>query len=142
MSIPAIVSAQGSAIPLRNISYHIIDRLEIKTGLATSIFTAVQPYRRGDVASYAIAIDTTFGGLTSKDHYDLNYIFKDNNEWLGQSQYPTRLTSKNELVYQKAFEDSTGTYYKLEPNQTVSSQTSDYYFTTKKRKNHFNIKRE
>jgi hypothetical protein len=129
---PAILKAQGSGIPLGNNSYHIYDRLEIKTGQTSPLYSAIQPYRRGDVAAYAIAIDTTFEGLTSRDKNDLSYIFKDNNEWLGQSQYSTTLVGKNEPVYQKVYIDSTQTLYKLVPSQSVSSQTSDYYITTKK----------
>ena len=129
---PSIFKAQGSGIPLGNSAYQIYDRLEIKTGLSSPIFSAVQPYRRGDVAAFAIAVDTTFEGLTKKDRYDLTYIFKDNNEWLGQSEYQTTLTGKNEPVYQKVYVDSTETFYKLVPNQSVASQKSDYYITTKK----------
>lgn len=130
--VPATLPAQGSSIPLGNNSYHIIDRLEIKTGLPNPLFTAVQPYRRGDVAAYAIAVDTTYDNLTSKDLSDLYYVFNDNNEWLGQSEYPTTLTGKNEPVYQKVYIDSTQVFYKLVDNQQASSQQSGYYTTTKK----------
>ncbi len=126
------VAAQGSGIPLGNNSYQIVDRLEIKTGLGAPFFSAVKPFRRGDVACYAIQIDTTFEGLSKKDKQDLRYIFNDNNEWLGQSYYPTRLTAKKEPVYQEVFIDSTQTLYKKLPTQNVASMESPYYEKTKK----------
>ena len=132
ISTPSILNAQGSGIPLGNNAYHIHDRLEIKTGQTSPLYSAIQPYRRGDVAAYAIAIDTSFENLSSRDRNDLNYIFKDNNEWLGQSEFQTTLTGKNEPVYQKVYVDSTETFYKLVPSPTVGSQNSEYYITTKK----------
>ncbi len=131
-STTSAILAQGIGIPLRNNSYHIYDRLEIMTRQESPLYSAIQPYRRGDVTAYAISIDTTFEGLTKKDKDDLYYIFKDNNEWLGQSYYPTTLTARKEPVYKEVHIDSTQTLYKKLPTQNVASIESPYYVKTKK----------
>lgn len=130
--IPLLSFAQGSGLPLGNPGYHIYDRLEIRTGLPSPVFSALRPFQRGDIAAYAIDVDTTFENLSAKDRYDLEYIFKDNNEWLGQSEYPTTLAGPSEPVYQKVYVDSSKTFYKMVESQQVSSRKSNYYFTTEK----------
>jgi hypothetical protein len=90
--------SQGTIIPLGNDAYHIIDRLEIKTGVPFSLGTGLKPYLRGDVIRYATDLDTSRLLLSGKDRKDLFWLFKDSNEWLSQSENPTTLTGKNEKV--------------------------------------------
>lgn len=119
--------AQGSAIPLANDTYHTIDRMEIIHGAPSNIHTGVQPYLRRDIVNYAIQLDTSSYELTNKDRQDLQYIFDDNNEWLGQSVFPTTITGPDEPALQKVYVDSTNTFYTLKSNQPRASQNSPYY---------------
>ena len=87
---------QGSNLPLWNEAYHMLDRLEIKSGLPAPYHSSLKYYKRGDVARYALTIDTAAVSLNSKDRLDLYYIFKDNNEWLSSSYFATTLAGKKE----------------------------------------------
>ena len=86
--------AQGSAIPLGNDAYQIIDRLEIKTGHPVPFVTGMKPYLRGDVVRYALDLDSTRVPLSPKDRLDLYWLFKDNNEWLAQAESPKTVAGK------------------------------------------------
>ena len=81
ITLPFSLLAQGVGIPLNTDTYHIIDRLEIKTGLPNPSHSAIKFFQRGDVANFAIQIDTSLLRLTIKDRRDLYYLFKDNNDW-------------------------------------------------------------
>ena len=91
-------SAQGAALPLGNPAYHMLDRLEIKTGIPAPYHSALKYYTRGAATRYALTIDTTLIPLSVKDRRDLYYIFKDNNEWLGAATYHTTLAGEKELT--------------------------------------------
>lgn len=91
-----MLHGQGTIIPFGNDAYHIMDRLEIKTGIPTPFHSSLKYYLRGDVTNYAIQVDTSDGNLSSLDIKDLNYIFRDNNEWLGVTEYPTTLVGPKE----------------------------------------------
>ncbi|NRB49607.1 MAG: hypothetical protein HRU41_18145 [Saprospiraceae bacterium] len=94
------ILAQGSPLPLDNTdAYHILDRLEIKSGINPNFHSNVKPYTRGDATQFAMHIDTsrTFP-LTGKDRLDLYYIFKDNNEWLVRPSFPTRIGGYRERI--------------------------------------------
>jgi hypothetical protein len=123
------LNGQGSAIPLGNPSYHILDRLEILTGEETPFHSSIKPFLRGDIMKYAIHLDTTYDIWSKRDRADFLYLCKDNNEWLLQSIHPTVLTGKNELVSQRQYIDSTNTFYRLGDSQIRASQTSEYYIT-------------
>ncbi len=96
---PATLAGQGSGLPLGNPAYHILDRLEIKTGRPTPYHSSLKYYLRSDVAAYALGIDTALIPLTIKDRRDLYYIFRDNNEWLVTSRFPTRIAGPRESIY-------------------------------------------
>ncbi len=89
--------AQGSSLPLGNPAYHILDRLEIKTGIPAPYHSALKYYTRGAATRYALTLDTSSVFFTAQDRRDLYYIFKDNNEWLGAATYYTTLGGKKEL---------------------------------------------
>ncbi len=127
-NLPHLLAAQGIGLPLYNEAYHLIDRLEIKTGLPNPAHTAVKFYQRGDLTRYAIQIDTSLLPLSVKDRRDLYYIFKDNNDWLVDPQ-PVRRRPSGQL--KKVYVDSTQTFYTLEAG-APRNQSSDYYIETKK----------
>ena len=128
-----IMSAQHTGVPLGSPAYHIMDRLEIKTGISTPFHSSMKYYLRSDVTNYTMAIDTALIPLTIKDRRDLYYIFKDNNECLQSSNFATTLTGPNEPVLQKTYVDSAQTFYTIEASsQSTASQKSDRYILSKK----------
>ncbi|MCB0569782.1 MAG: hypothetical protein KDC66_08475 [Phaeodactylibacter sp.] len=98
-SIPLSLAGQGSGLPLGSPAYDILTRLEIKTGLPAPFHTSLKYYQRGDVAAFAMGADTASVSLSAADRRDLYYLFKDNNEWLVTSRYPTRIAGPRELIY-------------------------------------------
>ncbi|MCB9080528.1 MAG: hypothetical protein H6555_02335 [Lewinellaceae bacterium] len=91
------LSAQGVQLPMSSPAYHILDRLEIKTGLPTPYHSSLKYYQRGAAVKYALALDTLEGQtpLSALDRADLQYIFRDNNEWLGQNPLPKTLGGRH-----------------------------------------------
>lgn len=81
---PLLVFAQGNQLPLGNPAYHTLDRLSIKSGIEAPFHPSMRYYSRADAARYAILLDTSATNLSLLDREDLAYIFRDNNEWLGQ----------------------------------------------------------
>ncbi|MCB0633725.1 MAG: hypothetical protein KDD15_28540, partial [Lewinella sp.] len=82
VAVGSQLNGQSSILPLGNRAYHILDRLEITTGVAPTFHSALKPYNRREVTAYASAIDTARISLGLNNRYDLFYIFRDNNEWL------------------------------------------------------------
>lgn len=91
--------AQGSSLPLGSESYHIIDRLSIKTGLYAPFHTNARPHPRSAVTRLAMQADTADVELSDLDRKDLEYIFRDNNEWLGMASFATTLGGRKERAW-------------------------------------------
>jgi len=105
------LKGQGTIIPRGNDAYHIMDRLEIKSGIPAPFHSSIKYFLRKDVTSYAMHVDTTYDNLSVLDIYDLQYIFRDNNEWLGLTEYPTTLIGANESdISQAKMSQSTNRY--------------------------------
>lgn len=84
----SILSGQGTTLPLGSDAYHIADRLDISSGSPAPFFTSLKYYTRGDVARYAMALDSNATArLSVRDRKDLEYLFRDNNEWIPDSFY-------------------------------------------------------
>ncbi len=79
------IAAQASGVPLNSPTYHIVDRLDILTGVPNLIHPEVKYYSREDVVAYALRVDSLAAELSSRDQEDLQYLFDDNNEWLPDS---------------------------------------------------------
>jgi hypothetical protein len=128
----ALLNAQGSYLPFGNNAYPVLDRLEIKSGLQPAFHSGLKGYTRGDIVQYALqlAADTAEAVLSYRDKEDLDWIFTDNNEWLGATALPTTLGGPKEGIYEKVKGD---TLYRFIPSsQVVKSQQDRYYFRTKK----------
>jgi hypothetical protein len=109
--------AQGSNLPLGNPAYPILDRLEVLTGIPTPYHSSLKYYTRGAATRYALTLDTATNiTLSEQDRQDLQYIFRDNNEWLVTSKFYTRLASQREKIEGP---DSL--------TQVETSQLSEYY---------------
>ncbi|HHH50562.1 MAG TPA: hypothetical protein ENK52_06255, partial [Saprospiraceae bacterium] len=124
--------AQGVGVPLGGDTYHIMDRLSIKSGIEPSFHSALKYYTRGDVTKFAIQLDTSFTKLTKGDRADLQYIFDDNNEWLSNYENPTTLTGQQQFIYKKVYIDSTKTFFTMEEVPLTASIQSTRYRRTKK----------
>lgn len=96
--LATLISAQSSILPLGNRTYHLLDRLEITTGINPTFHSSLKPYNRRQVTAYASTIDTAKIALGLSNRYDLFYIFRDNNEWLASSPFPTRIGGKREPI--------------------------------------------
>lgn len=90
--------SQSSTLPLGSRSYHILDRLEITTGVEPSYHSTLKPYTRRQVTAYASKVDTSPVALGLSNRYDLFYIFRDNNEWLAAAPFPTRISGPREPI--------------------------------------------
>lgn len=91
---------QGSLIPLGNEAYHILDRLEVKTGIKAPCHAAVKGWNRSDAIRYALRLDSADLKGSSLDESDLFYLYLDNNEWLGIGQFATTLLGTKETTSQ------------------------------------------
>ena len=97
---PAWLIAQASGVPLHAPAYHILDRLDILTDVATPIHAELKYYSRQDVAAYALKVDTAASDLSRRDRQDLQYLFDDNNEWLSDT---SRHLRRNQRPILKSF---------------------------------------
>ncbi len=98
LSFTFTITGQSSILPLGNRAYHILDRLEITTGVEPSFHSTLKPYTRRQLTAYANAVDTAQIALGLSNRYDLFYIFRDNNEWLATSPFPTRIGGQREPI--------------------------------------------
>lgn len=128
----AYAFGQGSVLINDNLNFDIIDRAEIKTGITPRYFSNLRPLTRGDVTEYALHLDTVMTDVSERTRFDLDYIFKDNNEFLTPARYPTTLTGQNETARERVYTDSTQTFYTYRANPTAVSPRSSRYFESEK----------
>lgn len=96
--ITNLLFSQGSGVPLGNQTYQILDRLAIKSGRAAYFHPSLKYYDRGDIVAFANSFDTLNQLLSPLDLRDLDYVFKDNNEWLTTGEFPTTIAGKRSLI--------------------------------------------
>lgn len=77
--------AQSSGVPLHAPTYHILDRLDIMSGVSSPIHPELKFFARQDAADYAVAVDTISTRLSWRDYADLQYIFDDNNDCIADT---------------------------------------------------------
>lgn len=93
LSVWVNLFAQSTFLPLQNHAYHILDRIEIKSGrLDTSyIFTALKPYTRFNAVLLAESMDEMQNVRFKKqDRFSQYHLYKDNNEWTDWGLVPTK----------------------------------------------------
>lgn len=88
---PIFLHAQGSNLPMDSETYHLLDRLEITSGVAAPYHSALKYYTRGDVAKYALTLDSAQVQWRKGEKEQLAFLFKDNNEWLGAPEFAKEL---------------------------------------------------
>ena len=67
---PFLLSAQSSGIPLHAPTYHILDRLDITSGVNSPIHPELKFFPRQDTADYALVVDTLSTRLSWRDYAD------------------------------------------------------------------------
>ena len=88
-------SAQPTLMPMPSPGIHILDRLDISSGVPAPFHAEIKSYSRQDAVNYAFAVDSIHGNTLSKlDRADLEYLYKDNNEWLPDSIREKQLRAK------------------------------------------------
>ncbi len=129
LTLTQIINAQGSSLIMGNEAYHTMDRLSIKSGVDAPFHTSLKNFTRKDVTAYASTLDSLNIDLTALDKEDLKFIFRDNNEWLKTSEFATTIAGKRESIEDnKAYVDSTRTFYTFTDSQAAVSSKSDNYF--------------
>ena len=96
-----------------NQAYHIIDRLEIKSGEFAPFHTTHKYYHKKDVADYALALDS-MDWLTPTDKTDLQYLYRDNSLYLDETPLLSKSHPKFERPskpFLKHFYKSRGKFY-------------------------------
>lgn len=130
--VSSISWSQSSSYSLMQRPYHIMDRLEIKTGVATPFHPTIKYYQREDVVRYALHLDTmTNLGLSKKDQADLDWIYRDNNEFLARPAFPTTIGGSLQPIYQKMFVDSLQRWVIRKVPSDSAQWTHPKYFTRK-----------
>ncbi|MEL7119632.1 MAG: capsule assembly Wzi family protein [Bacteroidota bacterium] len=97
--------SQSSPLPPIQRNYHLVDRLTIKYGNNQNLHTNLKYYTRADITQLALTIDT-IPNLSKLDRADLDFIFLDNNEWLGLNPIPKSLGTKKDTTLNTIMERS------------------------------------
>ncbi|MCF8443166.1 MAG: hypothetical protein K9H23_22715 [Saprospiraceae bacterium] len=116
--------AQGSGLPLNSTNYHIIDRLEIKSGKMADFNSALKSFTRGEVVRFAHSVDS-ISNLTVLDRADIHRINLDNNEWVAAPELTTTIGARTKKVYVKTGEDSLGGIYRLAAPSNIEACLAD-----------------
>jgi hypothetical protein len=89
---------QSSGTPLRAPTYDLLRRLEIKTGIPSPIHPELKPGFRVDASVYALKLDSfATVRLSSRDRADIQYLLKDNNEFLPDTSQTFRRVPRRGL---------------------------------------------
>lgn len=80
--LPALALAQPTNIPHPSPSHDILDRLAIKTGVEPPFHPEIRGFGRQDAVHYAQQVDSLRPGLSHRYRADLDYLLRDNTEWL------------------------------------------------------------
>jgi len=88
---PIVLFAQGSNLPMDSEAYRMLDRLEIASGTPAPYHSALKYYNRGDVIRYALTLDSAQVQWRKGEKEQLEFLFNDNNEWLGAPEFAKEL---------------------------------------------------
>jgi hypothetical protein len=95
LTISGQLYAQSPGVPLHSPAYHILDRLDIRSGVESDIHPELKFFARKDAVSYAIKVDSSAPALSTLDKADLQYLIDDNNEWYSENSIYHRRNRKN-----------------------------------------------
>ncbi len=109
-SIPFLLFSQSSGIPLHSPTYHILDRLDIKSGVKSPVHPELKFFPRQDAVDYALQVDSFAVSLTRLDRVDLQYLFDDNNDCLPDT---SRYCSRNSKGLFKVFYKTPANFFEV-----------------------------
>jgi hypothetical protein len=118
-----MLKGQGSVLISEGMNFEILDRFEVKSGITPEYYSNLRAITREDVMKFAIHMDTTLTDISKRTQFDLDYLFKDNNEFLNPTVYPKTLTEKK---------TNGSLFYSVNDTTTVESKERMRYFKTKK----------
>lgn len=129
-----IITAENSTL------YHLLDRIEIKFGRPAIHHSSIKPYLRTDAVSFArLAAMPDSLSKSSLDHFDIQYVYDDNNEWLYPSELSDSLTENGRRIrhialkseqsnqYTRSRKPIFGTFYRT-PANLFEINKKDFYF--------------
>ncbi len=123
---------QGSGLPLGSTNYHIVDRLEIKSGQVAPFHSSLKTFIRGKVAGLALQLDTSTW-LTKLDKADISRILLDNNEWIAPNPLEQTIGERRKEQYVQIGADSLGPIYRKRQHSYIAAcLASDKYERCKK----------
>lgn len=94
-TVPGI-RAQTAGIPLQSPAYHLLDRLEIKSGIGSPLHPEIKFANRREALAYALRLDTAEAApFSARDKLDIQYLIKDNTEWLTDSMRDLQLKHRS-----------------------------------------------
>ncbi|MBA3829967.1 MAG: hypothetical protein H0X33_13585 [Taibaiella sp.] len=74
--------SQTTYLPLNTEDYHVLDRLETRSGrLSDSLFNSTRPQMRSRAVDFLEAQDSTNTGLSKTDHYNIDRMINESGEW-------------------------------------------------------------
>lgn len=97
--------SQSNPVILGMPDYHMLDRLEIKTGQNLFYHSSLKPYTRIDLMRFAKAVDQSKNILSIIDQDDLKYLFRANNEWLGEDYLSDTIAPVFSSMIEKSLAD-------------------------------------
>ena len=74
--------SQATTLPLQSPAHHILDRLDIQSGVKSPIHPELRPFSRRDAVEYALALDSQIISPSRLLQADLQYLFDDNSEYM------------------------------------------------------------
>jgi len=86
---------QGIVLPRWSPAYQTVDRMTILSGVESELHSGLRYFQREDVLHYALQLDSSAYPLTELDRADLQYIYRDNNEWLSAGEVSRRPVLKH-----------------------------------------------
>jgi hypothetical protein len=81
-----VARTQDTGVPLHNPAYHMLDRLSILSDSVCVVRPELKAYARRDIAAYAAALDSAQTPWSRLDRADLEYMLRDNNEWVDSTR--------------------------------------------------------
>ncbi len=92
----SISFAQSSSVPVHSENEYLLQRFEVRYGNTDDIHTSHRGYERKQIAEYAEGIEKSDFYLSIQDKYNIQYLKRDNAEWLTEGEI---LSKKPVLKY-------------------------------------------
>lgn len=107
LRIAANAFSQSPYLPLNDIPYHWLDRLDVIYSNPTNLHLSLKGVARKDVAAMALAVDSLYPEVPETTYGDLQWLVDQNNDWVNRN---THSVAQMQLV------DSSNLFYGYEEN--------------------------